>query len=73
MANTRNRNNNNAGNNDRENKQDVNLPPPPLPTLKQVLAMQAQILQTMQKTMVNMQDAQPQLSPPPSRDRLEDF
>jgi hypothetical protein len=73
MANTRNRNNNNAGNNDRENKQDVNLPPPPLPTLKQVLAMQAQILQTMQKTMVNMQDAQPQPSPPPSRDRLEDF
>jgi hypothetical protein len=48
MANTRNRNNNNG-----ENNQDVNLPPPPLPTLEQVLIMQAQMLQTMQQTLVN--------------------
>ncbi len=48
------------------------MPPPP-PTLEQVLAMQAQMLQTMQQTMVNMQAAQPQASPPPPRDRLGDF
>jgi hypothetical protein len=59
MANTRNRNNNSNGNSNRENNQDVNPPPPPLPTLEQVLIMQAQILQTMQQTLVNMQDAQP--------------
>jgi hypothetical protein len=42
MANKRNRvTANNAGN------QDANSPPPPPPTLKQVLAMQAQMLQTM--------------------------
>jgi hypothetical protein len=35
--------------------------------------MQAQILQTMQQTMVNMQAAQPQVPPPPPRDRLRDF
>jgi hypothetical protein len=35
--------------------------------------MQAQMLQTMQHTMVNMQNAQPQALPPPSRDRLRDF
>jgi hypothetical protein len=50
MANTRNRvtkeNNDNDNNND-------NLPPPP--TLEQVLIMQAQMLQTMQQTMANMQ------------------
>jgi hypothetical protein len=73
MANTRNRNNNNAENNNEKNNQDVNPPPLPLPTLEQVLAMQAQMLQTMQKTMVNMQAAQTQASPSPPRDRLEDF
>jgi hypothetical protein len=35
--------------------------------------MQAQMLQTMQQTMVNMQAAQPQAPPPPPRDRLGDF
>jgi hypothetical protein len=64
IANTRNCNNN-AGDNNRENNQDVNPPPPPLPTLEQVLAIQAQMLQTMQQTMVNMQTTQPQ-APPPS-------
>jgi hypothetical protein len=58
MVNTRNRNNNNnAENNNGENNQDVNPPPPPLPTLEQVLGMQAQMLQTMQQTMVNMCNA----------------
>ncbi len=71
MANTRNRNNNNNGNNDGGNNQDVNPPPPPPPTLEQVLIMQAQMLQTMQQTMVNLH-AQPQV-PPPLRDRLRDF
>jgi hypothetical protein len=49
MANTRSRvTANNAENNGESNNQDANpLPPPPL-TLEQVLAMQAQILQTMQ-------------------------
>jgi hypothetical protein len=47
MANTRNHNNNNANDNNGENNQNVNPPPPPLPTLKQVPAMQAQMLQTM--------------------------
>jgi hypothetical protein len=51
MANTCNRamnenNDNNAAN------------PPPPPTLEEVLIMQAQMLQTMQETMVNMQQAQ---------------
>jgi hypothetical protein len=50
MANTRNRNNNHNGGNNGENNQNVNLPP----TLEQVLAMQAQMLQTLQQTMVNM-------------------
>jgi hypothetical protein len=59
MANTRNRNNNHNGDNNGENNQNVNPPPPPLPTLEQVLAIQAQMLQTMQQTMVNMQAAQP--------------
>jgi hypothetical protein len=72
MASTRNRNNNNRDNNG-ENKQNVNPPPPPPPTLEQVLAMQVQMLQTMQQTMVNMQAAQPQAPPPPPRDRLGDF
>jgi hypothetical protein len=35
--------------------------------------MQAQILQTMQQIMVNMQNAQPQAPPPPPRDKLGDF
>jgi hypothetical protein len=49
MANTHNRgaNNNNAN-------------PLTPPTLEQVLIMQAQMLQTMQQTMVNMQQAQGQ-------------
>jgi hypothetical protein len=66
MANTRNHNNG-------ENNQDVIPPPPPPPTLEQVLAIQAQMLQTMQHTMVTMQAAQPQAPPPPLRDRLGDF
>jgi hypothetical protein len=73
MANTRNRNNNNNRYNNRENNQNVNPSPPPPPTLEQVLAMQAQMLQTLQQTIVNMQAAQPQASPPPPRDRLRDF
>jgi hypothetical protein len=50
MANTRNRVANENNNN--------NANPPPPPTLEQVLIMQAQVLQTMQQTMVNMQQAQ---------------
>jgi hypothetical protein len=45
MANTRNcNNNNNAEKNNGGNNQDINLLPPPYPTLEQVLAMQAQKL-----------------------------
>jgi hypothetical protein len=73
MANTRNRNNNNVEDNNGENNQNVNLPAPPPPTLEQVLAMQAQMLQTMQQTMVNMQTAKPQASPVPPRGKLEIF
>jgi hypothetical protein len=73
MANTRNRNNNSNGNNNEENNQDVNPQPPPPPTLEQVLIMQAQMLQTMQQTLVNMQAAQPQAPPLPTRDRLGEF
>jgi hypothetical protein len=54
MANTRNHNNNNTKDNNGENNQNVIPPPPPPPTLEQVLAMQAQMLQSMQQTMVNM-------------------
>jgi hypothetical protein len=43
----------------------------PATTLEQVLAMQAQMPQTMQQTLVNLH-AQPQALPPP-RDRLGDF
>jgi hypothetical protein len=71
MVSTRNYNNN--GDNNRENNQNVNPPPTHPPTLEQVLVMQAQMLQTIQQTMVNMQAAQPQASPPPPRDRLGDF
>jgi hypothetical protein len=39
---------NNAENNGESNNQEANPPPPPSLTLEQVLAMQAQILQTMQ-------------------------
>jgi hypothetical protein len=38
-----------------------------------VLIMQAQLLQTMQQTLVNMQAAPPQAPPPPPRDRLGEF
>jgi hypothetical protein len=38
-----------------------------------VLVIQAELLLTMQQTMVNMQAAQPQVPPPPLRDRLGDF
>jgi hypothetical protein len=72
MVNTRNWNTNtvnNAVNNNAENNNATNLPP----TLEQVLMIQAQMLQTMQQTMVNMQNAQPQAPPPPSRVRLGDF
>jgi hypothetical protein len=68
IANTRNRNAN-AENNNMENNNDANPPPPLPPTLEQVLAMQAQMLQTM----VNMQNVQPQSPQPPPRDRLGDF
>jgi hypothetical protein len=37
-----------------ENNDNNNANPPPPPTLKQVLIMQAQMLQTMQQTMTNM-------------------
>jgi hypothetical protein len=68
MANTRNHvAANNAENNGEDNNQDANPPPPPPLTLEQVLAMQAQILQTM----VNLH-AQPQ-TPPSPRDKLGDF
>jgi preprotein translocase subunit SecG len=55
MANTRNHaTNNNTENNGENNNNVANPPPPPPPTLEQALAMQAQMLQTMQQTMVNM-------------------
>jgi hypothetical protein len=57
-----------------ENNNAANNPPPP-PTLEQVLIMQAQMLQTMQQTMANMQQAQGhQLAPQPQqRDKLGEF
>jgi hypothetical protein len=66
MANTRIHNANN------DNSQDN---PPPPPTLEQVLIMQAQMLRTMQQTMVNMQTVhghQPAPQPKP-RDKLSEF
>jgi hypothetical protein len=73
MVNTTNRvDNNNIEKNRENNNNDANLPPPLLPTLEQVLAMQAQMLQTMQQTMVNLH-AQTQVLPSPLRDRLRDF
>jgi hypothetical protein len=72
MANTRNRvATNNAENNGENNNQDTNPPPAPPLTIEEVLAMQAQMLQTMQQTMVNLH-AQPKV-PPLLRDRLGDF
>jgi hypothetical protein len=62
---------NNAENNRESNIQEANTPPPPSLTFEQVLAMQAQMLQTMQQTLVNLH-AQHQ-APPPLRDRLRDF
>jgi hypothetical protein len=56
MANTRNHGDNNENNNNNNNNNNANNPPPP-PTLEQVLIMQAQMLQTMQQTMANMQQA----------------
>jgi hypothetical protein len=50
MANTNTRNRG-ANKNDKNN----NANPTPPPTLEQVLIMQAQMLQTMQQTMANMQ------------------
>jgi hypothetical protein len=72
MVNTRNHvTAKNTENNGESKNQEANLPPPPPLTLEQVLAMQAQMLQTMQQTLVNLH-AQPQ-APPPLRDRLGDF
>jgi hypothetical protein len=68
MVNTRNHNAN-AENNDAENNNTVNPPP----TLEQVLMMQAQMLQSMQQTMVNMQNAQPQAPPHRPEIDLETF
>jgi hypothetical protein len=62
---------NNAENNGESNNQEANPPPPPLLTLEQVLDMQAQMLQTMQQTLIILH-AQPQ-APPPLRDRLGGF
>jgi hypothetical protein len=75
MANTKNRNNNNNNNNNNNggNNPDVNPPPPPPPTLEQVLIMQAQLLQTMQQTLVNMQAAPPQAPPRHRGIGLESF
>jgi hypothetical protein len=56
MANTH-----NCGANENNNN---NANPPPPPTLEHVLIMQAQMLQTLQQTMVNMQQAQGQQQVP---------
>jgi hypothetical protein len=68
MVNTRNR----AA---QENNDNNNANPPPPPTLEQVLIMQAQMLQTMQQTMANMQQAQVQQSAPQPQqcDKLGEF
>jgi hypothetical protein len=63
MVNTRNQNVNAESNNA------ANTPP----ALEQVLMIQAQMLQTMQQTMINMQNAQPQALSPLPRYRLGDF
>jgi hypothetical protein len=59
--------------NNGENNNGANPPSTPRLTIDQVLAIQAQMLQTMQQTMVNMQHAPPQVLPPPSRVKLGDF
>jgi hypothetical protein len=71
MANTRNCNN--TANENNVNSAANNLPPPPI--LEQVFIMQAQMLQTMQQTMANMQQAQGhQLAPQPQpRYKLGEF
>jgi hypothetical protein len=71
MVNTRNRNNN-------ANESNVNSAannPPPPPTLEQVLIIQAQMLQTMQQTMANIQQAQGHQSAPQPQpcDKLGEF
>jgi hypothetical protein len=53
MANTRNRVAANNAENNGENNNKANPPPPPPLTLEQVLSMQAQMLQSMQQTLVN--------------------
>jgi hypothetical protein len=68
MVNIRNHNAN-TENNDAENNNTANPPS----TLEQVLMMQAQILQTMQQTMVTTQNSKHQAPPLPLRDRLGDF
>jgi hypothetical protein len=58
-----------------ENNNNNNAIPPPPPTLELVLIMQAHMLQTMQQTMANMQQA-PQYQPVPQqqpRDKLAEF
>jgi hypothetical protein len=58
-----------------ENSDNNNANPAPPPTLEQVLIMQAQMLQTMQQTMANMQQA-PQHQPAPQLqqcDKLGEF
>jgi hypothetical protein len=70
MANTH-----NHGTNENNNNNNNNTNPPPPPTLEQVLIMQAQMLQTMQQTMANMQHAQghqPVPQPQPC-DKLVEF
>jgi hypothetical protein len=52
MANTHNHGANENNNNNNNSNNNAN--PPPLPTLEQVLIMQAQMLQTKQQTMANM-------------------
>jgi hypothetical protein len=61
-----------ATNEDNDNN---NANPPPPPTLEQALIMQAQMLQTMQQTMANMQQAQGyQPAPQPQqRDKHGEF
>jgi hypothetical protein len=69
MANTCNRGANKNNNNNN------NANPPPPPTLEQVLIMQAQMLQTMQQTMGDLQQAQGhQPAPQPQQlDKLGEF
>jgi hypothetical protein len=68
MANTRNR-----GANKKKNNNNANPPPPP--TLEQVLIMKAQMLQTIQQTMANKQQAQGHepARQPQQRDKLGEF